>query len=113
MDQLAIWRNIAVLVLAVQCLVGIALMLALSYLLVRLMNVAQGKAESGAARLRKVSRTVAEQSDLYAGKVTAPVIAARQRITRVQTSLQSLIPGSGRRKTPGAAPPIPPGTVQQ
>lgn len=119
MDQLAFWRNISVVVLAVQCMVGVVLMLALTYVLVRLMNLAQGKAEIGAHKLRQITRRVAVQTDRYATKVTEPVLKAQRQAARVKATgralVQALAPGMRpvSRHTAPPAPPSPPGRVQQ
>lgn len=110
MEQLALWRNIALVVLALQCVVGVVLALAVSYILVRLMGTAQQKSELGARKLQQLSRTVAVQTDRYATKVTEPVLRVQQQAARAKTAVRSLAPNWGagaarsRSTTPGPRP---------
>jgi hypothetical protein len=115
MDPLAFWRNVSIVVLAIQCLVGVVLALGLTYLLVRLMNAAQGKVEIGTRKLQSFTRKVAVETDRYAQKATAPVVTAQAQAARARASILSLLPGQRARAARRAAPPPPPppGTIQQ
>lgn len=111
MEQLAIWRNISIVFLAVQCMVGVILMLALSYVLVRLMNTLQGKAEQGVPKVQQLTAQVAEKTSHYAAKATAPVIKAQRAATRASATVDRLLFGKRDPRSKRAAPP--PGTIQQ
>ncbi len=107
MEQLALWRNIALVVLAIQCVIGVVLALAVTYILVRLMDLAQKKSAVGASKLQQVSRTVAVQSHTYANKVTEPVLKVQGQAARTKQALRSLTPawgaGAARKRSAPAA----------
>ena len=90
MEELAFWRNIAIVVLAVQCLVLLVVALAANYALMRLLHLLTGKTESAALKVQQLSRTVAVKTGQIADKSVQPVLAVKSRYARVQTAVSTL-----------------------
>ena len=90
MEELAFWRNIAIVVLAVQCLVLLVVALAANYALMRLLHLLTGKTESAALKVQQLSRTVAMKTGQIADKSVQPVLAVKSRYARVQTAVSTL-----------------------
>lgn len=99
MDDLAFWRNIALVFLLIQLFVGVLLAVALSYVLVRLTSILQGHTERAARKAQAITRTVAEQTDVYSRKAIEPVIAVRSKSARVSRTVRTLL---GREPTRGS-----------
>lgn len=95
MEELAFWRNVAVVVLGIQCFVVLIVVVALNYVLVRLMNALHGKTGVYAHKLQTVTHTVNERTQAYSEKSIQPVVAAKKQAARVQHSVRSIF-GRGR-----------------
>lgn len=96
MEELAFWRNVAVVVLSIQGFVVLIVLLALNYLLVRLMNTLHGKTEIYAHKVRTLTHTVNERTQVYSEKSIKPVLAAHKQSARFKHSVRSLF---GRDQT--------------
>lgn len=90
MEQLAFWRNIAVVVLAVQCLLLLVLALAANYALMRLLHILTGKTGNAAHKVQQLSHTVAEKTSQIADKSIQPVLAIKGRYARVSGAVSAL-----------------------
>jgi hypothetical protein len=101
METLAFWRNIALVILALEGFLVLVLVLALNYGLVRLMDLLHRLGTRYLRKAQGVSRLVAERTETYADKAAQPVVAARAQATWLRTAAFALL---GRR----ARPPIPP-----
>jgi hypothetical protein len=97
MSSLQFWANVSVVILAIEAFIIIALALALSYALVRVMHVVHLKTLTYTRKAQGVSRTVAERSALYSDKVTQPVLKAEAQARRAGRFTQSLF---GRKPQP-------------
>lgn len=105
MEELAFWRNIAITVLGVECLLLLVVALAANYLLMRLMNALHGKTAGAAAKVQQISHTVAQKTDQYADKAVQPVLAVQGRVAKMQTTFRSMgrslsVRGRSRRVRP-------------
>jgi DNA-binding ferritin-like protein len=69
--------------------------LALSYVLVRLMNALHGKTETYATKLQQVTHTVNERTQEYSEKSIQPVLAAKKQSARVRQTVRSFFGRSG------------------
>lgn len=98
MEQLSFWTNVAVVVLGIQCFIMLVAALALSYVLVRLMNALHGKTELYAGKLQQITHTVNEKTQVYSEKSIQPVLAVRKQSARVGDSVRVFF--GGTRKNP-------------
>ncbi len=105
MEELAFWRNVAIVVLCLQGLVLLVVVLALNYLLVRLMNSLHSHARTYAFKAQELSHKATEQADAYAAKARRPVVAAQKRGAQLQTALRVL---AGRPQSPSSMTPSQP-----
>lgn len=90
MDGLQFWTNVSVVILALQAFLIIAVALALSYALVRVMALVHRKTQEVARKAQGVSRTVAERSAFYSDKLTQPVLRAEAQARRAQRFTEHL-----------------------
>lgn len=92
MEELAFWRNVALVILAVEGLFVLVILLALNYGIVRLMDFLHRKSTVYTRKAQQISRVVAERTDAYAERAVRPIVAVRARATRVRESAKSLLP---------------------
>ena len=90
MEELAIWRNIAIVVLGLQCMLLLVIALAAGYALVRVTALLHDKSEGAAHKVQQVTRTVAQRTEQVADKAVQPVLAVKGRAARIQGALRSL-----------------------
>ena len=74
MDDLAFWRNLALVFLIIQFFVLILVAVAVSYLLVRVTANLHVHAQKAALKAQAVGDLVVEKSDEYAAKARAPIV---------------------------------------
>jgi hypothetical protein len=91
MEQLAFWRNVSLVVLALQCVVMIVVLVVVNYALVRVMSTMQAKTATLARKTQVVSGTINERTQIYSRKAVAPVVAVNLRASRIYTFLHALI----------------------
>jgi hypothetical protein len=91
MEQLAFWRNISLVVLALQCVVMIVVLVVVNYALVRVMSTMQAKTSTLARKTQMVSGTINERTQTYSRKTVAPIVAANLAASRYYTFLHALI----------------------
>lgn len=89
-EDLAFWRNIALVFLIVQFFALVVVAVALSYLLVRVTANLHTYAQKGANKAQEVSRMVAEKSDLYAEKARSPIVRGNATGAGITVGLRSL-----------------------
>jgi len=89
-DDLAFWRNIALVFLIIQFFVLVIVAVAVSYLLVRVTANLHLYAQRGAEKAQEVSRMVAEKSDTYAEKARAPIVKSNAAGAGVVAGIRTL-----------------------
>lgn len=89
MEQLSFWTDVAVVILGIQCFVMLLLGVALSYVLVRLMNALHGKTEIYAGKLQKATHIVNEKTQEYSEKSIQPVLAVKKQSARAEHTVRS------------------------
>jgi hypothetical protein len=97
MEGLQFWTNVSVVLLSIEAFIVIAIVLALSYVLVRVMHLVHRKTLEFTRKAQGVSRTVAERSALYSDKIVQPVLKAEAQARRAGRFTQNLF---GRRPNP-------------
>lgn len=97
MEGLQFWTDVSVVILAIEAFIVIAVALALSYVLVRVMHVVFAKTLGFTRKAQGVSRIVAERSALYSDKITRPVLKAEAQARRAGRLTQNLF---GRKPQP-------------
>lgn len=102
MDDLAFWRNIALVFLIIQFFVLVIVAVAVSYLLVRVTANLHIHAQKAADKAHEISATVVEKTDEYAEKARAPIIKANTTGAGVNAALRSLL-GNDKSRHIGAA----------
>lgn len=96
MQGLRFWTDVSVVILSIEAFVVIAVVLALSYVLVRVMHIVHRKTFEFTRKAQGVSRMVADRSALYSDKITRPVVRAEAQTRRAQRFTQNLF----RRRPP-------------
>lgn len=97
MDDLAFWRNIALVFLIIQFFVLVIVAVAVSYLLVRVTANLHLYAQRGADKAQEVGRLVVEKSDAYAEKARAPIVKGNAAGAGVAAGIRSLFGGDSQR----------------
>ena len=97
MDDLAFWRNIALVFLIIQFFVLVVVAVAVSYLLVRVTANLHLYAQRGAEKAQEVSHMVAEKSDVYAEKARAPIVKGNAAGAGVVAGIRTLFAGSSSK----------------
>lgn len=97
MEGLRFWTNVSVVILSIEAFIVIAIALALSYALVRVMDLVHRKTLEYTRKAQGVSRIVAERSASYSDKITRPVLKAEAQARRAERFTQNLF---GRRPRP-------------
>jgi hypothetical protein len=97
MESLQFWTDVSVVILSIEAFVVIAIVLALSYVLVRAMHVVHRKTLEYTRKAQGVSRIVAERSALYSDKITRPVLKVEAQARRAGRFTENLF---GRKPRP-------------
>lgn len=117
MEELAFWRNIALVYLIIQLFVFVVLGVAIAYLLVRVSATLHIHAEKAAHKAQEYSAIAVEKTEEYTEKVRQPVAQTSARGTGIVTGLRTLFRGDqnpssavtpSASDSPPIAPPIPP-----
>jgi len=87
--SLEFWRNVSVVWIAIHAFVLFLIPTAIAYFLVRGINWLLSKTKLGLAAAQGISRQVNERTEALSERIAAPVIAARSKATRVQTTSKS------------------------
>ncbi len=87
--SLEFWRNVSVVWIAIHAIVLFLIPTAIAYFLVRGINWLLSKTKLGFAKAQGVSRQVNERTEALSERIAAPVIAARSKAARVQTTGKS------------------------
>lgn len=104
MEELAFWRNVALVYLIIQFFVFIVIGVAISYLLVRVSATLHIHAEKAAHKAQEYSAIAVEKTEEYTEKVRQPVAQTSARGTGIVTGLRTLLRGD-QNQSSAAAPP--------
>ena len=94
MEDLAFWRNIALVFLIIQFFVLVVVAVAVSYLLVRVTANLHVHAQRGAEKAQEVGHMVAEKSDTYAEKARAPIVKSNAVGAGIVAGIRTLFAGN-------------------
>jgi hypothetical protein len=92
-EDLAFWRNIALVFLIIQFFVLVVVAVAVSYLLVRVTANLHLYAQRGADKAQEVSQVVVEKTDAYAEKARAPIVKGNATGAGILAGIRTLFSG--------------------
>lgn len=95
--SLDLWRNLAIVWLALLCFIGMLIPLAAALFAVKGMHIAVTKTPGLLQVAQRASRQARTQVESTSHTVTEPLIRAGSRITGVQTRLARLVDGASSR----------------
>lgn len=89
--DLALWRDIAVVWLAILCFIGLVIPLAAMLFVVKGMHAAVNRTPALLRQVQGYSRAVRTQSEAASQRIAAPVVQAHREGTRLTTFLNRLL----------------------
>lgn len=90
--NISLWRDLAVVFLALQCFIIMLIPLVIIYFGVRGMAFVNDRTPGLFLRVQKLTKQVRSGADRVSDQVAAPVARVQAEITRVETVMQRLTP---------------------
>ena len=107
--ELAVWRDIAIVFLAIESVVLVMIVLVAVYFAVRGLNATQTRLPDYLYKAQEISHMVRSRTEDASNRVGEPLLRGRRQTTRAGAILQALVPGRAAPAAatkPSATPPI-------